>query len=75
MKWNWKKAEGLCWERLGYPCAQVPGNGSCMRCLVVKDFLNDPCDIKFDHQVQNMEEFVSFMIRVANTSSESNGGC
>ncbi len=70
MKWNMKKLSRICWERLGHPCAQAIGNGSCMRCMVVKDFFTDPCDIKMDHQAhEHMDEFVAFLIRVANAGS------
>lgn len=72
MIWNIKRATGICWSRL--ECGRLEGI-SCMRCMVVKDFLYDPCDVKFDHKAhESVEEFVSFLIRVAAMGSEQDRG-
>ena len=74
MIWNLKRGSGICWARLKKPCAQLDRfegrDISCMRCMVVKDFLKDPCEIKLDsHAHESVEEFVAFLIRVANADS------
>lgn len=75
MKWNIKRASSICWEKEGYECGRLEGI-ACMRCMVVKDFLHDLCDFKMDQMAhESMEDYVSFLIRVANMGSESNGGC
>lgn len=69
MFWNLKNATGICWEQQRKPCGQVERlegrDVSCMRCMVVSDFIDDPCDIKLDYKAdESLEEYLAFLLRV-----------
>lgn len=78
MKWNLNKASGICWSKLKHICGQLERlegrNIPCMRCLVVSDFLADPCDIKLDHMADgSLEEYMAFLLRVNALSKQERG--
>lgn len=68
MEYVLSKATWICWSKLNYECGQVENlegtDISCMRCLIVSDFLHNPCDIKFNHKAgESLEEYIALLIR------------
>lgn len=73
MIWNIKRATGICWEQLGYGCAEferMEGNDiACEQCRVVQEIIDEGIP-RFDNDAdEHMVEFYAFLIRVASAGS------